>query len=456
MKSCIVEDNKPNISQRDFADISLLINKISNKSLGTLAKEGVFVFPKTIEQSDDLDNDLYVIKKINGYYNTTNVMGFLGFEDQQIIIRSRFSNCVGNDRYKDYFFLYVFRTVLDLPNVINLNTIADYKSSLFNFLIFLFPFYLKRALRKGAFKEYKNVSYNDYSVKGIIDIQKHIVTNNPFIGKISCKRREFSFDNDLMQLIRHTIEFIARTKFSDKILYDVKNEIKIIKELTLSYSQSERKKLIVKNRLNHIKHLYFQEYTDLQQLCLMILEYKHHGIGFGNKSIYGILFDGSWFWEEYINRLIKDNFYHPMNRNNVGRQWLFDKGNSQREGLIYPDFIGNNISCRVVGDAKYKPLSNIRRLDYFQLLSYMLRFDAKTGFFFYPDSSSELDSEIYRLNQGVSYFENTFKTREDIRIIKVGFKVPNNNDNYELFCFEMKRSEEIFIFKLRAFFCTDR
>ena len=79
---------------------------------------------------------------------------------------------------------------------------------MFNLLIFLFPFYLKEAMRKGSFKTYIRNQYNDDNVKGTIDIARHIKKNTPFTGNIAYSHREFSYDNYLMQLIRHTIEFI--------------------------------------------------------------------------------------------------------------------------------------------------------------------------------------------------------------------------------------------------------
>ena len=36
-------------------------------------------------------------------------------------------------------------------------------------------------------------------------IAQHIKMNTPFIGKIAYSQREFSFDNHLMQLVRHTM-----------------------------------------------------------------------------------------------------------------------------------------------------------------------------------------------------------------------------------------------------------
>ena len=67
-------------------------------------------------------------------------------------------------------------------------------------------------MRKGIYKIYVRNEYNDSNVKGTIDINRHIKMNTPFLGNISYSQREFSYENYVIQLIRHTIEFIKRKK----------------------------------------------------------------------------------------------------------------------------------------------------------------------------------------------------------------------------------------------------
>ena len=43
----------------------------------------------------------------------------------------------------------------------------------------------------------------------------------------------------------------------------------------------------------------------------------------------------------------------------------------------------------MIADAKYKPIDNIGNKDYLQVLAYMFRFDAKKGFYFYPEMGEE-------------------------------------------------------------------
>lgn len=162
-------------------------------------------------------------------------------------------------------------------------------------------------------------------------------------------------------------------------------------------------------------------------------------MGVGSRRVFGILFDGAWLWEEYMNTLVNDLFYHPMNKDGKGAQWLFAGNN----GLIYPDFISRNNQNRIIADAKYKPLDNIRNKDYLQILAYMFRFDAKQAYFLYPESGC-LDDVSLWVNKGSSYEKNVV-ARDDISVSKHGFKIPSDAIDYEDFTNRMKNSENEFI-----------
>ena len=326
---------------------------------------------------------------------------------------------------------------MDLPNIVDLKSDADQDNRIFNFLLFLFPYYLKSAMRKGIFKKYVRNRYNDSNVKGIIDIAKHIEKNIPFIGKIAYTQREFSSDNYLTELIRHTIEYIKRKPYGNKILSQVQDEVRLVIDITSSYELYDRQRVIEKNKKFLVHHAYYHEYLALQKLCLQILQHQKHKIGSGVSEIYGILFDGAWLWEEYINSLICPKFHHPMNKGRKESQKLFD-GNI---GLIYPDFISKDQENRVIADAKYKPIDNIGNRDYLQVLAYMFRFDAKTGYYLYPEANNNSELRL-KLNRGSTY--DKVSPREDIRVIKLGLKIPEKADNYEKFVNEMNISEKKF------------
>lgn len=162
------------------------------------------------------------------------------------------------------------------------------------------------------------------------------------------------------------------------------------------------------------------------------------------RQIYGILFDGAWLWEEYVNELIDDIFYHPMNKGGKGAQRLF-AGNV---GLIYPDFISRNAKNRVIADAKYKPIGNIGNRDYLQVLAYMFRFDAKEGFYLYPEANDSEDLML-QMNRGSTYEKNV-EPRDDIQVTKHGLKIPRDAVSYEDFVSKIIISEHVFIQAMKA------
>lgn len=100
MKLLKITDNS-NTLKEDFTKINLLTAKIADKNLKQLEEEGVFVFPESLSAKADLSND-EIIKSVNNFYKSSNVMGFLGLGEERLIIKSRFSK-----DESDYFFQYL-------------------------------------------------------------------------------------------------------------------------------------------------------------------------------------------------------------------------------------------------------------------------------------------------------------------------------------------------------------
>lgn len=436
MKTLKIKDNQRR-NKIEFSELKNLTGKVANKTFEQLEREGIFVFPELLKESNDITRDQMILQEVNNFFCTGNVMGFIGCGDEQLIIESRFS-----EDNNDYFFRYLINKILDFPNIVNLQANADRNDRIFNFLIFLFPHYLKTAMRKGIFKEYIRRQYNDENVRGTLDIARHLKLNTPFVGNVAYSQREFSYDNHLMELVRHTIEFLKRKSYGNNLLFKVKNEVSLVVEVTPRYEQFDRKKIIEANKKGFVRHAYFREYLALQRLCLLILQHGKHQIGYGAKKIYGILFDGAWLWEEYVNSLIGNKFFHPMNKSGKGAQRLFG-GNI---GLIYPDFLSRDHDSRIIADAKYKPVNNIGNKDYLQMLAYMFRFDAKRGFYIYPEAKENNDFRLW-LNSGSTYEGNVIP-RKDICVTKKGLKIPVGSGDYEKFVSMMKLNELEFLKRL--------
>lgn len=405
--------------KEEFSAVSEVTKRVADKTLEQLEKEGIFIFPDLMSQAEDVTKDQIVLQSINETYRTGNIMGFIGYGDEQLTITSRFSS---DDN--DYFLQYMLNKVLELPNIVDLDTNTDSNNRLFNMLIFLFPGYLKAAMRKGVFKMYVRNRYNDNNIKGTINIARHIKENTPFIGNVAYDQREYSYDNYLMELVRHTIEFIKQKSYGGRILSEVKDEVKLIVETTQDYEFHDRRNIILENQHNMVRHAYYREYKALQHLCILILQYQKHNIGKGKNKIYGVLFDGAWLWEEYINTLIGECFYHPKNKTGEKAQYLFANG----VGKIFPDFIGKDSDERIIADAKYKPENNINGDDYLQLLAYMFRFDAKTGYYLYP-AKGLMSNKSFAMLEGVS-FEGKAVPRDDVGVVKHGLLIPDGAESF--------------------------
>jgi len=437
MKQIKLNDNSF-YTREIFESVPDLFEKIVNKSLRQLEKEGIFVFSDGVKAAEDISDEQYVLKSSDGKYYTGNIMGFFGYHDEYIVIGSRFS-----DDCDDYFLKYLMEKALDVPNSLNLNTTFSADEHMFEFYMFLFPSFLKSAMRKGIYKSYVLNEYNDANIRGTIDIKRHLRLNTPFLGNIAYNQKEFSYDNHITQLIRHTVEFMKKNPRYSVLLRNVRDEVADVINSTPSYKPSYRHKVIANNRKNKLKHAYFHEYQKLQTLCLLILNRGKCQIGYGIEEISGVIFDGAWLWEEYINVLICDLFYHPKNKAHDGTQHLF----YNKLGRIYPDFMSRNSQNRIIADAKYKPIRNIGNKDYLQVLAYMYRFDAKCGVYFYPEIS-DIDSVILYLNQGSTYEKNVCP-RNDICLKKLGLKLSNGADSYEQYKHLMLQAESEFMLNVK-------
>ena len=362
-------------SLHDTADLL----SIGNKPIRQLCDENehLLVFPLSIDDTDDRIGDstivdIYAENENSVRIKSGNIMGFVGRKNQQMKIYSRFDN-----QKHDFFLHYMLQKVFSF-NIFKLDFTSS-EDNVFEFLVYMFPAMLKKAMRQGVYKEYRRFRHNDANVRGTIDISRHIRENIPFRGTVAYNTREFSFDNSITELIRHTIEYIKTIPSGDIIISSdktVEDCIKKIVSYTPSYSHTERIKIIQDNLLP-CNHPFYTEYTALQKLCVQILRQEEIKYGTDDDRIYGILFDGAWLWEEYLNTLLcEKGFIHPENKLGTGAIYLFEHG-----GQRFPDFWKQDI----VLDAKYKKLAingnrlDIERDDVHQIIAYMYRLKAYKG-----------------------------------------------------------------------------
>ena len=425
-----ITDNQHKIVKEEFVEeYPKLSNLLLDRTLESLSQdERVFIFPNDLKNSPDLEKDQKIFETVNQKIKTGNVIGFLGCGQERLTISSRFS-----DESNDYFLHYLLQKVFHI-NLTSLDVALSSEDKLYQLLMYLFPKYLQAAMRKGLYKEYQRFSHNDSHVKGVIDVRNHLKKNLPFTGNIAYTTREFTYDNPLMQLVRHTIEYIKNQKsigqgVLDNLSTSRENVAEIVR-VTPSYKLADRAKIIRVNQSKPIRHAYFHEYRKLQELCLMILNQEKHGLGYQDQKIHGILFDVAWLWEEYVHTLLPKDFIHPRNKDKTDGISVF----SDRERKVFPDFYHKEL--KIVLDAKYKKLEDtekgINREDLFQLISYSYILKVEKAGLVFPSKQKVVDNEIGKLAGYGALLK------------KLSIQIPQKASSYNEFCEMMECSEEIF------------
>ena len=456
----------------DFSGVSL-----NDLHSGKWSEKKYLIFPKNVEKElNKKDNFIYKLdwrKREKPAFQTGNIMGFFSLNDEiQMRITSRF-----DDGKKNFFLHYMLQKVCNVAFAPQTNSAAD---ELQAFLYYLFPTYLRTACAQGIYRAYVTREYNDANVRGPIDVARHIRYNVPFNGKIAYHTREYTTDNKITQLIRHTIEFIRSLSLESSVLgagEDVRNDVNAIVAATQTYSRNSRQRVVAQN-LHPITHPYYTAYEPLRKLCIAILQ--HEKISYGNsddKSIRGILFDGASLWEEYLATVFEEyrlDLVHSNNR--LGENGIYLFKNSKT--MYFPDFYrkktkgdfknGNGI----IVDAKYKRLCTVKNeeseVDSSQEDENNIK-DEKNGvrFHYNREDLFQMLAYMHCLESGKSYLVSPYRSNSEsskvvspkpkeaeglggiVSIMAIPIPTYNEKVEWDEFRERMKTTEKEFIEKLR-------
>jgi 5-methylcytosine-specific restriction endonuclease McrBC regulatory subunit McrC len=251
-KPIILEDNHESRELSDDEARKLL--RFAGCGLRKLCLDNpsLLLFPDCLgDNGDDIDEPLYSIVEKRLW--TGNVVGFWGVDGVNVRVHSRF-----DDDRRQYFFHYMLQRIAGV-NVFDLKTLPDPENNIWNFLIYLFPMAVKRAVRQGIFRAYRVFRYDDDRVKGAIDVPQFIRRDIPFAGRVAYTTREHTANNHVLQLVRHTIEFIRRIA---PVLLSIDSEmrqaIEMVVQATPDYSERSRSRVIVAN-LRPVRHPFYSD-----------------------------------------------------------------------------------------------------------------------------------------------------------------------------------------------------
>ena len=317
-------------------------------------------------------------------------------------------------------------------NVFDLSVNSQSESNYTAIMVLLFLMKLMEAYEDGIYKEYVRKRYNEYDFKGVMDINRHIKINNPFVGKTAYSTREYSYDNDILCLIRQTLDYI-KDYFPDILKGYLNNNVILneiidaIENATPSYRMNVNYADSMKCR-REITHPMYQKYEDVRKLALMILQESGQNV-FDDKEedTFGILIDISWLWEEFIAvKLLNEYGYlHMLTDNSKGSlQWAKGKP-------WYPDYIENGKADfkRNIFDAKYK-FWDWNNDDIHQLLSYLFLTGGDTCGIIYPSLKEQSPKPNPR---EINAFASFYNTKPKIYALPL-FIPQGEYDDYSEYC----------------------
>jgi 5-methylcytosine-specific restriction endonuclease McrBC regulatory subunit McrC len=435
MEPLALKDNQYGDQARDISEqdegIKTLLSNYAGKNLKEWADLGVMVLGDTAAEDESHKLEFFSLNPEGSKINTHNCMGVVRLRDEkgnsvQVEIGSRFDN--GG---KQFFLSYLLSKVFGGSIVGDVDLGRD---SLWDMLLaFVFRHRLEEASAKGLFRKYQTFNHNDTRVRGRIDVNEHLRRNIPFSGKVAYSTREITFDNPTNHLIRHAMAKLSNKwngLFSGSGLLDMRHQLE---QLTPTWQKGGVFACIRnKENLTQIKHPFFHSvYEPLRQLSLAVLRDEGASLYQQNQEAEGVIFDGSWLWEEYLWTLLKpEGFEHPENKK---RQDVW-KPLINTEVQFYPDFFHRK--GRVIFDAKYKR-SSVSSDDARQVFAYMFLLDAVHGGLIKPDEPTQLKKEIAR--KKITERGNTPSAWwHDISL------APPDKTDSGLFVKEMKSKEESF------------
>ena len=442
----------------DYINILTQLSNHTIKELDESEEGDILVWPHSFKEcKDDLAKMKVVECTLNKEYKkietlkTNNLVGFVGKGKVQVEIGTRFCSN-NNGKEQDYFLYYMLSKVFHL-NIVNMEVGSGSLKEL-DLLIFMFPRLLQDAMRQGLYKQYVKREYNDSNIRGTIDVNRHLRFNYPANGRIAYRTREFSYDNYVTQLIRHTIEHVARHPMGAALLSESKEMEECVRNIvqnTPSYQKSAKRSVMADNR-KVVSHPYFTKYKALQQLCLAILRNERISHGTQSDKVHGVLIDVAWLWEEYLAIVLSEvGFNHHTSQNGFK---LFQNVDSERcFQTVIPDYLHTN---NYVADAKYIPLHRFEHLDadraaaiYYKTIMYMYRFATPKGFLFHPcHADDKQQDETLEKNNSIIRADYKIDNSKGCTLHKLGMVIPTAEGEFPGFSAQMSQVEQAYTLEI--------
>ncbi|MGX8237168.1 5-methylcytosine restriction system specificity protein McrC [Exiguobacterium undae] len=399
-----------------------MIEQLNKKLLEASNLHSIEVYGDETKNKEDI---LIFEKKPNGTYLVKNYVGLLSFQGDDgmihnITIGSRFDQEDSSQQFLSYMLRNANRSTAVVFNEVIVKT--GRAPILQQILLFRFIELIKKAGKKGMFKQYILNHYNDSKIKGTIDVDQHIKKNMLGNGKIAYKVTERQVDNPINILILQAFDYLMK-KYPQTLkncihqLPNVKDYIRQLKAEIPNYAAYE----VLKVTSKQVIHPYYSNIEELRKTARDILQDR--GVEMFKQSshkVQGVLLNINKLWEWFLektifNELIIEGVTDTINNGDFEKRILFDDEKSLKNlGKIIPDFTIRKQKVPIaVFDAKHRiswqtsigrneKVSGIRE-DIYQVLAYMNVLNCSVGGVVFPfsrnESYKEPDLEIRSISE---------------------------------------------------------
>lgn len=383
--------------QEVAAEAREVLKKFDGVSLAKLVEQGngaVVELSQARHLNDNEREKLYFFKLADKNdcqfrIETGNLMGVLRFRDKtsgasvQVEILSRFDK-----GEKNFFLNYLLSKVFDCA--LGTESVSAEHSSILELLLdIVFVRRLGEAAKSGLLRHYREFRNNDWNFKGSLDLERHIRENVPLMHGIAYRKREIDLDVPVNRMI--LLAALTVNRRHPELFEGYPGAVDALRQLRMGVTEVHDLRALLSYRecRESVSHPFFREvWEPLRRIARMILEDERWTLftdQITEDEVSGIVFDGSWLWEEYIATVLKEKGWRHCGRGIGGGLSVFRDGFAR----FYPDFIlgrenGSNHAIAVL-DAKYKRSNpNGDRNDVHQILCYLLLTGAKFGGLVFP------------------------------------------------------------------------
>lgn len=407
---------------------------------------------------DDDNRRPTVFKYFQNDYYTQGYVGVISDGENKITIGSRFDS--GENQY---FLQYVFAKAFDNSGKIfeDMKVSGKSEATWDLLLMIIFVNQLKKAMRRGVFRQYRQFSYNDSNVRGQIDIPRYIKYDVPANGKIAYNTREYTVNNYYNMLFLRAFDKMEK-KYPSAVKKLISSEPEVKKVLSILRNDipawnTENIRQILSKTDRKIVHNVYRAYEPLRVTSRLIL--RNMGIDSYSDSrsgiVSGVLIDMTKLWETFLEKTLLSE----IGDDSLKAQEIFYILSGNRE--IKPDFYWEN--KKIVLDAKYrrawgdtlsedgwkndKVWKNDVRNDVFQVLAYIhsLRCMAGGVIFPYNDKTFDEIKGVYDQKLGTYGMKLENKNRELLKnepyFFRLPYIIPKDSSNFSEFRQEMEKQE---------------